>query len=92
MASKIDLARMMTSGTPISIEMGKDLIDNLFDSISECLYKDGHVEIRGFGTFNVKDTPPRKLKSALNGVVYDVPARKRTSFKASKELKQRVNG
>jgi integration host factor subunit beta len=50
-----------------------------------------HIEIRGFGTFKVKDRRSRVARNPRTGDPVNVPARKVPVFKVSKELKEMVS-
>jgi integration host factor subunit beta len=49
------------------------------------------VELRGFGSFKVKSRNPRKARNPRTGESVDVPAKLVPYFKASNELKSKVN-
>ena len=50
-----------------------------------------HIEIRGFGTFKVKERKERMARNPRTGESVGVPAKKVPYFKASNELKARLN-
>ena len=45
----------------------------------------------GFGTFSVKNIPVRSGRNPRTGDVIEIPAHKRVSFKAGKELREALN-
>ena len=49
-----------------------------------------HLEIRGFGTFKVKERKERMARNPRTGDAVPVPARRVPVFKVSKMLKDRV--
>ncbi len=73
------------------LEMTKKQADfavkTVLDSIVESLQSGEKVELRGFGSFTVKDRSPRKSRNPKTGEVVNVPAKKVPSFKAGKDLK-----
>ncbi len=67
------------------------IADKIFDSMTASLAKGGKVEIRGFGSFKVKEHKARKGRNPKTGKTIDIPAKKTPFFKVGKELKERVN-
>jgi DNA-binding protein HU-beta len=61
------------------------------DSIMETLAKDRRVMVQGFGSFNIKEYKARVAKKPLTGEVIQLPVRRKPSFHAGKELRERVN-
>ncbi|MBT3922295.1 MAG: HU family DNA-binding protein [Nitrospina sp.] len=61
------------------------------DSIMETLHKDGRVVVQGFGSFKVNEYKARVAKKPLTGEMIQLPVRRKPSFHAGKELRERVN-
>lgn len=49
------------------------------------------VEIRGFGSFDVSERPPRAGRKPKTGERVAVPARRVAHYKAGKDLREAVN-
>lgn len=49
------------------------------------------VEIRGFGSFNLRYQPSRTARNPKTGEVVALPAKHKVHFKAGKELRKRVD-
>jgi DNA-binding protein HU-beta len=60
------------------------------DSIMDTLAKDGRV-VQGFGSFKINEYKARVAKKPLTGEVIHLPVRRKPSFHAGKELRERVN-
>ena len=78
----------------VSEEMGdylkKDVgqaIDIMLDTIVDALSEERRVEIRGFGSFSVRQRKSRTTKNPRTGKIMDIPARKNLHFTMSKSLK-----
>jgi nucleoid DNA-binding protein len=67
------------------------VVDGCLDIIGETLEKGQKVELRGFGTFRVDERKARKARNPRTGEIVMVPAKKVPAFKASSDLKKRVN-
>ena len=61
------------------------------DSIMDTLAKDRRVVVQGFGSFKIKEYKARVAKKPLTGEVIHLPVRRKPSFHAGKELRERVN-
>ena len=60
-------------------------------SIMDTLAKDGRVVVQGFGSFKINEYKARVAKKPLTGEVIHLPVRRKPSFHAGKELRERVN-
>lgn len=69
----------------------KDMVDAVFDSISNALSRDCRIEIRGFGVFNTKIRRAREGRNPRTGGGVRVPKKRVPSFRAGKDLKDRAN-
>ncbi len=58
----------------------------------DALRNDDRIEIRGFGTLEVRQRGPREGRNPRTGAPVRVSAKKVPFFRAGKELRQRVNG
>lgn len=68
------------------------IINIVFDSMSEALQSGDKVEIRGFGSFTVRERGAREARNPKSGEIVDIPAKKVPFFKTGKELRERVDG
>ena len=67
-----------------------DTVDQFLEAVSRALAAGKHIEIRGFGTFKVKDRKSRLARNPRTGESVPVPPRRVPVFKVSKELKDIV--
>jgi integration host factor subunit beta len=69
------------------------IVNEIFDSIKSSLASsdDPRVEIRGFGSFKVKERRSREGRNPKTGSQVSISAKKVPVFKAGKELRERVN-
>jgi len=72
----------------IDVNLSADLIQKI---IIESLKKRNRVEIRGFGSFCVRDRKSIRARNPKSGESIELPKRSIPFFRASKLLKQRVN-
>lgn len=67
------------------------VVNAILDSITNALASGEHVEIRGFGTFSVRERRPRKARNPKTGEAVQVPDKRTPFFIVGKELKERIN-
>lgn len=56
------------------------------DEIKTQLTENGVVQVRGFGTFRMKDVPARSYLNPATGEKVAKPAHRKLTFKPSKQL------
>ncbi len=67
------------------------IVNVVLMSISDSLSAGDKVELRGFGSFKVKERRSREGRNPKTGEKVRVDAKKVPYFKAGKELRERVN-
>ena len=82
------LSKNLQDYKEIDINLSADLIQK---SIVETLKKRKRVEIRGFGSFCIRDRKSIRARNPKSGEYIELPKRSIPYFRASKLLKQRVN-
>jgi len=68
------------------------IVNSVFGSMAEALHQGQRIEIRGFGSFVVKNRQAREGRNPKTGKIVSVPAKRVPFFKVGKELKLRVDG
>ncbi len=76
----------------LSRKDAEKIVDTFFDTIKETLSKGERVEIRGFGSFTVKNYKPYIGRNPKTGIQINVPSKKLPFFKVGKKLKEMVDG
>lgn len=75
----------------LSLKDAEIIVNTIFDSMTEALASGDRIEIRGFGSFQVKHRRPREGRNPRTGEKVDVEEKKVPFFKVGKELKERVD-
>ena len=90
--TKAQLAEQLTTtlGVPNKQEAERT-VDAVFAALVKVLQSGDKIDIRGFGTFKVKDQPARQARNPRTGEAIAVPAKKVAVFKAGKELAAALN-
>jgi integration host factor subunit beta len=69
----------------------ENIVNAIFDEISDALSRGDRVELRGFGAFSVKNRPARVGRNPRTGVSVNVEEKWVPFFKTGKELRERLN-
>ena len=72
----------------IDISLSAEIIQKV---IADSLKKRKRIEIRGFGSFSIRDRKSIRARNPKSGESIELPKRSIPYFRASKLLKQRVN-
>jgi integration host factor subunit beta len=67
------------------------IVGTVFQSITTALRRGEKIELRGFGSFRLRQREPRKGRNPKTGDRVDVPPKKVPYFKPGKELKELIN-
>tara|TARA_Y100001970_G_scaffold291475_1_gene428737 strand:+ start:1430 stop:1711 length:282 start_codon:yes stop_codon:yes gene_type:complete len=69
------------------------IIDVFFKSIEKALLENKSVELRGFGTFFIKEIKEKySARNPRTGELIYVPKKNKVRFRTSKKFKQFLNG
>ena len=68
------------------------VVNTIFDSMVEALKDGDRIEIRGFGSFQVKVRDAREGRNPKTGEPVHISAKRTPFFKVGKELKEMVDG
>jgi integration host factor subunit beta len=67
------------------------IINAILDGIRNTLARGDKIEIRGFGSFRLRNRRTREGRNPKTGTSVQVPAKRVPFFKAGKELKELVD-
>jgi integration host factor subunit beta len=67
------------------------IVNTVFDNITDALVKGDKVELRGFGSFRIRQRHSRKGRNPKTGTSVDVPDKRVPFFKVGKRLRELVN-
>jgi integration host factor subunit beta len=90
--TKADLARLVASARDVTVIRAEAIVAAIFDSMAESLARGEKIELRGFGSFRVRQRRPRQGRNPKLGIRVDVPAKRVPFFRASTLVKARLAG
>ena len=89
--TKADLVEEISKATGLNKKDTSIIVNEVINNICRALAEGDKVELRGFGSFKVKERRARQARNPRTGAGVFVPAKLVPFFKASNELKARVN-
>jgi len=88
--TKADIVDQIAERTGLTKKDVADTVDGFLEAVSRALANGHHIEIRGFGTFKVRERRARRARNPRSGEEVMVPAKLVPVFKPSKELKAHI--
>jgi len=89
--TKADLVEEVARVTELTRKDAEVIVDTLFESVIKALKTGDKLEVRGFGSFRVRQRNARVGRNPKTGEKVEVPAKRVPYFKPSKELKDLIN-
>jgi integration host factor subunit beta len=90
--TKSQLIKKLALEKDISAKIAETVVGTVFEEISASLENGQRVELRGFGSFGLKERRSREGRNPKTGESVSVNAKRVMFFKAGKELRERVDG
>ena len=88
---KADLIEQVSRVVDVTRKESQVIIECIFGSIVKALRSGDKIEIRGFGSFHIRQRRPRIGRNPKTGASVQVPAKKIPYFKLSQEVKDVIN-
>ena len=88
--TKKEMAQAIAEEMGLTQGQAKEVVQRVFDGITETLLNEGRIELRNFGVFEVKKRKPRKARNPRTGEKVLVPAKLVVTFKPGREMEERV--
>ena len=90
---KSELVQMIADRNPHLFQRDvENIVNAVFDEITQALADGNRVELRGFGAFSVKNRSARIGRNPRTGESVPVEEKWVPFFKTGKELRERLNG
>ena len=88
--TKKDIVRTIAEQIELPQLRTKDLVQRTFDALIDALVKEGRIELRNFGVFQIKRREARMARNPRTGEKVAVQAKSVVTFKPGKEMEARV--
>ena len=89
--TKAALVEEVSRAADLTKKHSEVIVDAVFRSIITALHRGEKIELRGFGSFRLRQREPRKGRNPKTGDRVDVPPKRVPYFKPGKELKELIN-
>jgi DNA-binding protein HU-beta len=89
--NKNDLIESMSEEFELTRSFARDLVDRVFERMTEAANQGEEVAIHGFGKFKVVERSARKGRNPQTGEAVKIAARKVLKFEAAKAMKEGLN-
>lgn len=90
--NKSDLVKSLAKETNLPMRKAEEIVDMVFNTMGDALVDGDRIEVRGFGSFVVKEYKGYTGRNPKTGELITVKGKRLPFFKTGKELKEKVNG
>jgi integration host factor subunit beta len=89
--TKSDLVEMLAERLRLPRGRAEELVNCVFESMERALRSGERIEIRGFGSFEIREYKAYEGRNPRTGQTVAVKPKRLPFFKVGKELKERIN-
>jgi integration host factor subunit beta len=89
--TKADLIEEVSTISRLSKKSSEVIVNTFFESIVDSLQRQEKIELRGFGSFKLRQRRARIGRNPKTGARVEVPAKVVPYFKPGKDLRELVN-
>ena len=88
--TKKDIVRIISEKAELTQTKTKQIVQWTFDEIVDTIIREGRIELRNFGVFEVKTRKPRRARNPRTNEPVEVEAKNVVTFQPGKEMEDRV--
>jgi integration host factor subunit beta len=89
--TKAELVEEVARVTQLTKKQAEEIVNTVFLTIVESLRTGRKIELRGFGSFRIRNRGARVGRNPKTGEKVEVPPKRIPYFKPGKELKEQLN-
>jgi integration host factor subunit beta len=89
--NKSELIEKLAERSGINVLQSEEVVNLIYKRMKDTMVGGGRIEIRGFGSFVVRDYKAYKGRNPKTGESIPVPPKKLPFFKVGKELEERID-
>jgi len=86
----MDIINKLAADINVNQKIAKIAVDTIIDSIKKAIINNERVEIRGFGSFTLREYKAYRGRNPKSGETVQVEPKRLPYFKVGKELKEMV--
>ena len=88
--TKKDIIKNIADTIGLTQVQTRKVVQSTFDAITDTIAREGKIQLRNFGIFEVKTRKARKARNPTTGEVVDVPAKRVVVFKPGRKMAERI--
>jgi len=88
--TKKEIAKVIADRVGVTQTEARQIVQSVLDDIVDTLVREGRIELRNFGVFEVRSRKAHWARNPRTGERVAVPARAVVSFKPGREMLERV--
>ncbi len=88
--TKKEIVKLISDKLQLPQIKTKEIVQLTFDAIVDTLVREGRIELRNFGVFEVKRRKPRKARNPRTGDAVEVEAKNVVTFQPGKIMEEKV--
>ena len=89
--NKLDIIHLMSKDIDIPLRKADEIVNKFFETMSDALLSGDRIEIRGFGSFEVREYGDYTGRNPKTGEEIVVLPKKLPFFKVGKDFREKVN-
>lgn len=89
--TKAELVEQVARSTELTKKHAEIIVNTVFESIVDSLKSGEKIELRGFGSFRIRQRNARTGRNPKTGEKVHVPAKSIPYFKPGKDLREMLN-
>src|SRR5215470_8142050 len=89
--TKAELVEEVARAAELTKKDSEVIVEEVFKNIIQALNRGEKIELRGFGSFRVRQRDARRGRNPKTGAPVYIPAKRVPYFKPGKELKELIN-
>ncbi len=89
--TKAELVEEVSRSAQVTKKQAEEIVQTVFETIVDSLRLGRKVELRGFGSFRIRNRGARIGRNPKTGQRVEVPPKRIPYFKPGKELKEQLN-
>jgi integration host factor subunit beta len=89
--NKSQLAELLAKTENLKLKTSEDIVNTVFKEMEKSLIRNSRIEIRGLGSFKIKQYDSYNGRNPKTGKIIKVKGKKLPFFKVGRELKDRVD-
>ena len=89
--NKSELIEKLAERSGLNVMQAEEIVNLIYKKMRDTMVSGGRIEIRGFGSFVVKEYQAYQGRNPKTGEKISVPPKKLPFFKVGKELKERID-